>query len=312
MYATPAPVIGGDVLYADCRPPPYPVLVQQSVLMHPMNGTQFSILMGASQETASRAEENGSTQTEKASTAVVAEKAQVDAVAKYIRDHASTLASDVINQPKWVHTEDRVHAAMRTLQYLPKGVPKTLGENLTYTLELPGSTHTAIWLLPLIDGRLWYGEPPRGTRGELFVDTRTKKEYPDGKPDNQNTPFADWDVKNILGLKPPEMLCTILVPTLVGWIFSICLQIGFIYYIAQGVILLKWPNGNAETTTACFGASGGDEGSLKTAHLMGPRVLRLICNLTFCCEIVKEMVEAWQYHEWYLPVSLPCALFSLQ
>jgi len=83
-----------------------------------------------------------------------------------------------------------------------------------------------------------------------------------GKPDNQNKLFADWDIPNVLNLTPPCMLVFLLVPTVVAWLVTVCLQGSFIYYIAQEVSSLKWPEGEAEAGV-CFVALEGDMGSLK-------------------------------------------------
>jgi len=101
-----------------------------------------------------------------------------------------------------------------------------------------------------------------------------------GKQENQNKLFADWDILNVLNLTPPCMLVFLLVPTVMAWLVTVCLQGSFIYYIAQEVSSLKWPEGEAEASV-CFGASEGDMGSLKMTKNFGLRLLRLICNLTF-------------------------------
>ena len=94
---------------------------------------------------------------------------------------------------EWKHTDDWVHREQHKRGYEPKpGGPETLGENLTFTLTLPDSVHTAIWLLPLVDGRLWYGEVAKGKPGEEWYDKRTGRTWPNGKPDHTNTLFADW------------------------------------------------------------------------------------------------------------------------
>ena len=152
-------------------------------------------------------------------------------------------------------------------------------------------------MLPLIDGRLWYGLPAQG--GKNYTDPITGRFYPDGKPDRTNVLFGDWDHPNIIGLKPPEMLMLLIVPSVLGWVFASAMQVGYTYFIAEAVIGLKWPDGREEDVQWCFGARD-DVGFLeiKTDDLLGARMLRALCNITFVLEVLNELFESWHYHEW--------------
>jgi len=41
------------------------------------------------------------------------------------------------------------------------GFPDTVGASLINQIQLPESVYTAVWIAPLIDSRLWYGEPEK-------------------------------------------------------------------------------------------------------------------------------------------------------
>ena len=43
----------------------------------------------------------------------------------------------------------------------PVGMPQTTGAELVNKITLPDSVYTSVWLIPLIDARLWYGEPAK-------------------------------------------------------------------------------------------------------------------------------------------------------
>ena len=140
---------------------------------------------------------------------------------------------------------------MEQYGYIKTGIPHTCGEDLVYNLVLPESVHTAVWLLPLIDTRLWYGLPAQGVQN--YTEPTTGKFYPHGKPDRRNVLFGDWDIPNILGVKPFKMICAFILPSFFGWILATLLQVFYILHI-----MFNAPGWGSPTdsTEACFGAAG--------------------------------------------------------
>jgi hypothetical protein len=65
-------------------------------------------------------------------------------------------------QQPWAVVYDNRHAELTENAMDPtEGSPTTVGSQLVYKIKLPNSVYTSVWLLPLIDGRFWKGEPEK-------------------------------------------------------------------------------------------------------------------------------------------------------
>ena len=183
---------------------------------------------------------------------------------------------------------------MEQYGYIKTGIPHTCGEDLVYNLVLPESVHTAVWLLPLIDTRLWYGLPAQGVQN--YTEPTTGKFYPHGKPDRRNVLFGDWDIPNILGVKPFKMLCAFMLPTIFGWILATMLQLFYILHILN--------SHSKDSTEACFGADWDSEWWEITSNDadVGDRSLRIVCTMTFVLEVLHEIMECYDCCRWLIEV----------
>jgi hypothetical protein len=62
-------------------------------------------------------------------------------------------------EQQWPVVYDNRHAALTENAMDPtEGLPTTVGSELVNKIQLPRSVYTSVWLLPLIDSRLWKGE----------------------------------------------------------------------------------------------------------------------------------------------------------
>ena len=65
-------------------------------------------------------------------------------------------------EQQWPVVYDNRHAALTENALDPtEGLPTTVGSQLVNKIQLPRSVYTSVWLLPLIDSRLWTGEPEK-------------------------------------------------------------------------------------------------------------------------------------------------------
>ncbi len=66
-------------------------------------------------------------------------------------------------QYPWPVVYDNRHTALTENGMDPTGVQTTTGSQAGFvpSLQLPNSVYTSVWLLPLIDGRFWKGEPEK-------------------------------------------------------------------------------------------------------------------------------------------------------
>jgi hypothetical protein len=62
---------------------------------------------------------------------------------------------------QWPIVYDNRHEMLTEQALEPLGMPVTVGSKLTYKIKLPDSVYTSVWLVPLIDSRLWKGEPQK-------------------------------------------------------------------------------------------------------------------------------------------------------
>jgi hypothetical protein len=85
-----------------------------------------------------------------------------DAIAQLKRELAELKADMKKLKPKeWAVVYDNRHAALTENAMDPTGGPTTVGSELVNKIQLPRSVYTSVWLLPLIDSRLWWGEPEK-------------------------------------------------------------------------------------------------------------------------------------------------------
>ena len=61
----------------------------------------------------------------------------------------------------WPITYDNRYRTLTKYAMDPVGMPQTTGGELVNKITLPDSVYTSVWLIPLIDSRLWYGEPAK-------------------------------------------------------------------------------------------------------------------------------------------------------
>ena len=61
----------------------------------------------------------------------------------------------------WPITYDDRYRTLTKFAMDPVGLPETTGSDLMNKITLPDSVYTSVWLIPLIDSRLWYGEPAK-------------------------------------------------------------------------------------------------------------------------------------------------------
>ena len=61
----------------------------------------------------------------------------------------------------WPITYDDRYRTLTKFGMDPVGLPETTGSDLMNKITLPDSVYTSVWLIPLIDSRLWYGEPAK-------------------------------------------------------------------------------------------------------------------------------------------------------
>ena len=61
----------------------------------------------------------------------------------------------------WPPTHDNRYRTLTKYAMDPVGMPQTTGGELVNKITLPDSVYTSVWLIPLIDSRLWYGEPAK-------------------------------------------------------------------------------------------------------------------------------------------------------
>ena len=61
----------------------------------------------------------------------------------------------------WPITYDNRYRTLTKFAMDPVGLPETTGSDLMNKITLPDSVYTSVWLIPLIDSRLWYGEPAK-------------------------------------------------------------------------------------------------------------------------------------------------------
>ena len=64
-------------------------------------------------------------------------------------------------EQQWAAVYDNRHAELTQNAMDPLGGATTVGSELVNKIQLPRSVYTSVWLLPLIDSRLWWGEPEK-------------------------------------------------------------------------------------------------------------------------------------------------------
>jgi hypothetical protein len=202
----------------------------------------------------------------------------------------SASEGDKIYVLEWVHREDWMHRKMQKKEMKPnpeKYLPDTIVDDLDYKLMLPCSMYTAVWLLPLTDGRVFIdwekraGDDSKQMQREV-VQGKGKKSF--------------WSTRNILNQTPFHFIFSLILPTILSFFFVIFLQVGFLYYISEVVLQdrSQWKCygrqlvGGAGTRKAT-GASGDDDASnmVETWDSDNPKVLRYIGLLTFLSEIFR-------------------------
>ena len=203
----------------------------------------------------------------------------------------SSFEGEKIYLLEWVHRQDWMHRKMQNKRMKPnpeKYLPSTIIDDLNYKLQLPASMYTAIWLLPLIDGRMFYDWDK-----EADDDSEQKKREANGNPKK---------FRNILNQTSFQFFFSELVPTIVTFAMVAFLQGGFLFYISEIVLQDKsqWQcygrvdDGAGTSTRKAKGAySLEDAASPPPSGLTqdwdsdNPKVLRYICLLTFLSEIFR-------------------------
>jgi hypothetical protein len=88
-----------------------------------------------------------------------------DEIAELKRELAELKADMKRLKPKeqqpWAVVYDNRHAELTQNAMDPTGGAITVGSQLVHKIKLPNSVYTSVWLLPLIDGRFWWGEPEK-------------------------------------------------------------------------------------------------------------------------------------------------------
>ena len=87
-----------------------------------------------------------------------------DEIAELKRDLAQLKADIKKLKPterQWPVVYDDRHAELTQHAMDPTGGATTVGSELVNKIQLPRSVYTSVWLLPLIDSRLWWGEPEK-------------------------------------------------------------------------------------------------------------------------------------------------------
>ena len=88
-----------------------------------------------------------------------------DEIAQLKRELAELKADMKMLKPKaqqqWPAVYDTRHAELTQNAMDPTGGAITVGSQVVHKIKLPNSVYTSVWLLPLIDGRFWKGEPEK-------------------------------------------------------------------------------------------------------------------------------------------------------
>jgi hypothetical protein len=206
----------------------------------------------------------------------------------------SALEGEKIYLLEWVHRQDWMHRKMQNKRMKPnpeKYLPTTIIDDLNYKLQLPASMYTAIWLLPLIDGRVFHDWDKAADD-----DSEQRNSEANGNPKK---------FRNILNQTRLQFIFSEWLPTIVTFLMVVFLQAGFLFYISEIVLQDKsqWQcygrvDGGAGTSTrkAKGAYSLDDAASPPPSGLKqdwdsdNPKVLRYICLLTFLSEIFRVRI----------------------
>ncbi len=88
-------------------------------------------------------------------------EAELEKIKNFLREELEKALKPDANQQFRIAHDDRYRTLSKHALDPQVGSTETVGADLMNRIKLPECVNTAIWLTPLIDSRMWYGEPEK-------------------------------------------------------------------------------------------------------------------------------------------------------